>query len=142
MREKDRRVARKKLDIEMKPYRWASREKNPTNELLRAVRLALGIPIKEIVEKMGIGRSSVCELERRELRRAITLESLGRMAAAMGCRVVYGVVPLNGKTLEQLAEERLWKEVLGRQGRFAGQAEMQEQESKRLTGEQISEVHG
>jgi len=142
MREKDRRVARKKLDREMKPYRWASREKNPTNELLRAVRLALGIPIKEVMEKMGIGRSSVCELERREGRRAITLESLGRMAAAMGCRVVYGVVPLDGKTLEELAEERLWKEVLGRQGSFAGPAEMEAKESKRLAGEQINEVHG
>jgi hypothetical protein len=41
------------------------------------------------------------------------LRSLGRMAEAMGCKVVYGVVPLNGKTLEDLAEERLWRDVLG-----------------------------
>jgi hypothetical protein len=38
------------------------------------------------------------------------------MAEAMGCKVVYGVVPLNGKTLEELAEERMWREVLGEQG--------------------------
>jgi hypothetical protein len=41
------------------------------------------------------------------------LRSLERMAEAMGCKVVYGVVPLNGKTLERLAEERMWKDVLG-----------------------------
>jgi hypothetical protein len=35
------------------------------------------------------------------------------MAAGLGCKVVYGVVPLKGKTLEDLAEERLWRKVLG-----------------------------
>jgi hypothetical protein len=35
------------------------------------------------------------------------------MAEAMGCKVVYGVVPLNGRTLEYVAEERLWRKVLG-----------------------------
>jgi hypothetical protein len=49
----------------------------------------------------GVGRGS------------ITLGSLGRIAEAMGCKVVYGVVPLNGKTLEELAEERMWRDVLG-----------------------------
>jgi hypothetical protein len=36
------------------------------------------------------------------------------MAEAMGCSVVYGLVPLKGKTLETLAEERLWRKVLGK----------------------------
>jgi hypothetical protein len=35
------------------------------------------------------------------------------MAEAMGCKVVYGLVPLNGKMLEELAEERMWRDVLG-----------------------------
>jgi hypothetical protein len=35
------------------------------------------------------------------------------MAQAMGCKVVYGIVPNRGKTLEELAEKRLWAEVLG-----------------------------
>jgi hypothetical protein len=37
MREKERKLARRKMDMEMRPYRWAAREKNPTNGLLRAV---------------------------------------------------------------------------------------------------------
>jgi hypothetical protein len=35
------------------------------------------------------------------------------MAQAMGCKMVYGIVPLGGKTLVELAEERLWASVLG-----------------------------
>ena len=113
MRKKDRKVVRRKLDEEMKPYRRAGRESSPTNGLLRAVRHALGIPLAEIAEKGGVALSTVTDFELRELERTITLRSLGRMAEAMGCKVVYGVVPTKGKTLEYLAEERLWRKVLG-----------------------------
>ncbi len=116
MRMRDRRVARVKLDVEMWPFRKAGREKEPTNELLRAVRQSLGIPIKEITKEMGVGRSAVFDLEMNERKKTITLRSLDRMAEAMGCKVVYGVVPMDGGTLEHMAEERLWKEVLGERG--------------------------
>jgi len=113
MVEKERRLARKKLDKEMRPFRTAGREANPTDALLRAARQALGIPVKEIAGKMGLGRSTVNDLEVSERNGTISMRSLGRMAEAMGCKVVYGVVPVKGKTLEDLAEERLWRTVLG-----------------------------
>jgi len=113
---RDRRKLRKKLDKEMRFYRWAGREKNPTSGLLRAVRQSLKIPLKEVAVQMGIGESNVFELEEREETGAIMLRSLGRMAEAMGCKVVYGLVPLNGKTFEDMAEERQWRDVLGEQG--------------------------
>ena len=116
MRERDRKVARRRLDLEMRPYRWAGRKKNPTNELLRAVRQALCIPVAEIAEKMGVNRSAVFDLEAREPKNTISLRSMSRMAEAMGCKVVYGIVPKGGKTLETLAEERLWAAVLGKDG--------------------------
>jgi sugar phosphate isomerase/epimerase len=47
------------------------------------------------------------------------MRSLSRMAEAMGCKVVYGIVPRGGKTLERLAEERLWRAVLEGQGTAA-----------------------
>ncbi len=52
-------------------------------------------------------------LEVSERDQTISTRSLARIAEAMGCKVVYGVVPLNGKTFESLAEERLWRKVLG-----------------------------
>jgi hypothetical protein len=113
MREKDRKLVRRRLDEEMKPFRTAGREPNPTDGLLRAVRQAVGIPLVEVSVKMGVVLSTVTDLERRELERTITLRSLGRMAEARGCKVVYGVVPMKGRTLEYLAEERLWRKVLG-----------------------------
>jgi transcriptional regulator with XRE-family HTH domain len=113
MVEMERRLARKKLDKEMTPFRGAGKEANPTNALLRTVRQVLAIPVKEITEKMGVRRSTLNDLEMSERRGTISTRSLARMANAMGCKVVYGVVPLNGKTFEYLAEERLWRKVLG-----------------------------
>jgi predicted DNA-binding mobile mystery protein A len=113
MREKERNLARKKLDVEMRPFRRASMEKKPTNGLLRAVRQTLHVPVAEIAEKMGVCKSVVLDLEAREPKNTVTLKSMSRMAEAMGCKVVYGIVPEGGKTLEELAEKRLWAGVLG-----------------------------
>ena len=113
MRERERNYARKRLDLEMRSYRQAGREKNLTNGLLRAVRQTLNIPVAEIAEKMGVNRSVVFDLEAREPKNTISLKSMSRMADAMGCKVVYGIVPKDGKTLEELEEERLWRSVLG-----------------------------
>ncbi len=113
MRERERKILRKRLDEEMRPFRRAGNDKNPTNGLVRAVRQALRVPVAEIMEKMGVHRSVVFELERNELKNTITIRSMLRVADAMGCKVVYGIVPKGGKTLEELAEERLWASVLG-----------------------------
>ena len=80
----ERRLLRKKLDREMRFYRLAAREKDPTNGLLRAVRQALKIPLKEMAGMMGIGESNVFELEEREETGSIMLRSLERMAEEIG----------------------------------------------------------
>jgi hypothetical protein len=113
MREMERKKQRALLDREMWHYRCAAKEMRPTSDLLRAVRRAVRIPMGEIARKMGVTRSTVFELEVREQQGMITLRSLARIAEAMGCKVVYGVVPQDGKTLEMLAEERLWRSVIG-----------------------------
>jgi predicted DNA-binding mobile mystery protein A len=113
MREKERKLARMRLDVEMRPFRRAGMAKNPTNALLRAVRQTLRIPVAEIAEKMGVCKSVVLDLEARELKNTVTLRSMSRMAQAMGCKMVYGIVPEDGKTLEELVERRLWAELLG-----------------------------
>jgi hypothetical protein len=109
MRGRERDLARRKLDKELKFYRWAAREKNPTPGLLRAVRHALGVPAAEMLKKLGVSPSVLFRLEHSERRGTISLKGLGRVAQAMGCMAVYAIIPRNGKTLEDLAEDRAWK---------------------------------
>lgn len=55
--------------------------------------------------RMGISRQSVQDLEAAEAERRVTLDSLDRMARAMGCRVVYALVPESG-SIDSLRERR------------------------------------
>jgi len=106
MQARERFLARKKLDKELKYYRWAGREKNPTQGLLRAVRNALGVPTAEILEKIDVNPSVLFRLEQSESRGTISLNRLHEVAQAMDCQLIYAIVPCNGKTLEELAERR------------------------------------
>lgn len=111
MRAAERLKLQRKLDVEMQPFRRAGMELTPTSGLLRAIRTALRIPIEEIAAAMKMNRSGVSDMEARELSNAISIRSLSRMAAAMECKLVYGIVPKHAKTLEALGEERRWRKV-------------------------------
>lgn len=112
MRESDRAELCQNLDEEMRPFRQAAGKKDPTPKLLRNVRLAMGIPAAEIAGNMGSSPELVYRLEQSEAQATITLKSIDRMARAMGCVVVYGIVPMDGKTLENVAQYRMWKKSL------------------------------
>ena len=115
------KLARRNLDVEMKPYRQAGLDKHPTNALLRAVRKALRMHSPEIAARMGMSQSAVFDMESREANGTITLRAMARLAGAMDCKMVYGVVPKGGRTLEELYQERLWAAVLGTEIRASGQ---------------------
>jgi predicted DNA-binding mobile mystery protein A len=109
MRERQRKNARRMLDEEMRHFVRAGKDKYPTNGLLRAVRQALGLPVEEIARKMQANRSLVFDLEVRELAGTVQLRSMAKMCEAMGCQMAYGVVPLHGRTLEELATVQYWE---------------------------------
>ena len=114
MRERQRIVKRRELDGELRPYRMAAKRKDVTEDLLRTVRHAMGIPLNEIAEKMGVNRSVVFRMEKREELGTISLNNMERVASAMGFKLTYGIVPCNGETLELLASKRLWEKRLGK----------------------------
>jgi transcriptional regulator with XRE-family HTH domain len=97
----------------MRPFRQAHRQKQPTQELLRAVRQVLGLPMEELARKAGVSRSVIFRLEQSERRHTISLSSMARVANAMDCTVMYGIVPLSGETLEEMADRKKWEKRLG-----------------------------
>ena len=113
MREEQRALARRRLDRELRFYRQADKEKHPTPELLRIVRQALGLKVAEVARGARVNRSVIFRLEESERRGTISLRAMARMAEAMGCKVVYAVIPKEGQTLEGMAERRKWERILG-----------------------------
>jgi predicted DNA-binding mobile mystery protein A len=77
----------------------------PRGGWVRAIREALGMTQGQLGERAAISRQSVQDFERAEAERRITLESLDKLARAMGCRMVYALVPENG-SIDALRERR------------------------------------
>jgi transcriptional regulator with XRE-family HTH domain len=114
MRERQRIFKRRELEEELRYFRMAAKRKNNRDNLLRAVRHVMGIPMKEIAQKMGVNRSVIFRMEKREELGTISLNNMERVANAMGFELTYGIVPRDGETLEHLASRRLWERLLGK----------------------------
>jgi predicted DNA-binding mobile mystery protein A len=100
----DRRFA------ELKPVATAAR---PSRGWIRAIREALGMTTGQLAKRLKVHQPRVIELEKGEATGKITVRSLERAAEALGCKLVYLLVPHEPltKTIEdralQVAERQL-----------------------------------
>jgi predicted DNA-binding mobile mystery protein A len=65
----------------------------PPRGWIRAIREALGMTTGQLAERLDVRQPRVIELERGEGTGNITVKSLERAAKALGCRLVYVLVP-------------------------------------------------
>ena len=105
---------RAKLDRELRYIRITGKQASKSPKQLRRVRQALGVHVTEIARALEVNASVIYRLEESEERKSISLRALEKMAEAMDCKVVYGIVPRNGGTLMELAERQRWRKRLGR----------------------------
>ncbi len=76
---------------DLKP--WLPLAERPSRGWIRAIRTALGMRTGQMAKRMNVTQPRINELERAEVQGSITLGSLERAAQALGCRVVYVLVP-------------------------------------------------
>jgi predicted DNA-binding mobile mystery protein A len=86
-------------------FKTAKSEVRPQRGWLRAIRQALGLSLERVARTMNVSRSQVLLFEKSEAQDRISLHSLRRVAEAMGCELVYAIVPKFG-TIQELAEQR------------------------------------
>jgi predicted DNA-binding mobile mystery protein A len=96
MRTEFQNLRLKQLDRSLKPYRLALAVSRPSGGWIRAVRQALGISASEVARRLGKSRQLPLQLEKAEAADAITLKSLRSVADALGCDLVYALVPKSG----------------------------------------------
>lgn len=65
----------------------------PPKGWLRAIRDALGMTTAQFGKRLGVSQPRIVELEQSEVNGSVTLNTLQRAAEALGCRVVYTIVP-------------------------------------------------
>ncbi len=98
-----RQIIDKKL-IQWLPLRA---DKRPPTGWLKAIRGALGINARQLSNLLDVDHSSVLRLEQRESQGKITIDLLEKAANAMGCKLVYAVVPIEAYgSLDAIVDEK------------------------------------
>jgi len=103
---KPRRAAhsRSLLDDRFRKLGPARRYTAPVRGWIKAIREALGMSTAQLAKRLKIKQPSLVELEQSEAAGTIELQTLRRVAAALGCTLVYALVP--NKPLETMVRDR------------------------------------
>jgi predicted DNA-binding mobile mystery protein A len=81
------------LDKRFVTLRPLARAQRPPKGWLRAIRDALGMTTMQLGKRLGVSQPRIVELEQSEVSGSVTLNTLQRAAEALGCRLVYALVP-------------------------------------------------
>lgn len=105
MRPEFTRLRIQQLERSIQGFLPVKNSPRPQKGWLRAIREASGVTSREVAKRLGKVPSLVANLEKSEAEYRITLKSLREAAEALGCQLVYAVVPKSG-SIQELAEER------------------------------------
>lgn len=89
----NRAQGRRHLDARFDRLRPVAAERPPHRGWIRAIRDALGMSASELAGRMGVGQSTVVDIEASEAAGTIKLDTLRRAAKGLDCDVVYFLVP-------------------------------------------------
>lgn len=100
------------LDATLDQWRTLPR-RHPDGGWLRAIRQALRMTTRQLARAVGVTQAAVVDAERSEAKGDITLTTLRRYAAALGCELTYTLIPKRSlhRTIEDRAE-RVARECL------------------------------
>jgi predicted DNA-binding mobile mystery protein A len=94
----------RQLDATLKQLQLLRTITPPRSGWLRELRKGLGLTTAQMAQRLGITKQRVGVLERAEADGKLTLASLKRAAAALGCELVYAVVPKG--SLEEMIDRQ------------------------------------
>lgn len=97
----------KQLDKQLKEWK-AVNEKYARPEVgwVKTLRTAFNMTAEQLAKRLGLTRARIAQLENAEIHNAITLRSLQEAADAMGCELIYAIVPKASATLESIVKKR------------------------------------
>jgi predicted DNA-binding mobile mystery protein A len=107
------RSARRALDRRLSDWPSADTLTTPSRGWIRATREALGMSAGDLASRLGARDATVRDIERSESDRRIRLDTLERAANAMGCDLVYALIPRRrlSDIVQQQAETKVSAQV-------------------------------
>jgi len=108
----------KQLDKQFQEWQRINKKYGrPRSGWIKTLRMALSMSAEQLANRLGLSRARINQLEKAEIHDAVTLSTLKEAADALGCELVYAVVPKDSTTLEDIIKaqaERLAKERMAR----------------------------
>ena len=91
----------------------------PKEGWIASARKALGLSAAQLARALGKSRANIVAVERSEQDGRANLRTIKTMAEAMGCKLVYAIIPASG-SVEGIIEQQARKkaEALVNQGTF------------------------
>ena len=77
----------------------------PSTGWVKAIRLSLGMSMRQLGNRIGLTAQSVKEIEERELNETISLKVLKRFGNSLHMKLVYGFIPAD-ESLENIISKR------------------------------------
>ena len=100
-----KRLQTGKLDARLKAIATLQNIAAMEQGWIKSIRLAIGMSLLQLGNRLNITKQSVLEIETREAEGNITLKTLRDVAKAMDMQLVYGFVPNDG-SLEALIDRK------------------------------------
>lgn len=95
------------IERKLRPWLKLRTDKTPPSGWVKAIRGALGISSRQLADFLSVDHSAIVRMESREKQRKVTLELLDKAADAMGCKLIYALVPKdNYDSLESIIDEK------------------------------------
>ena len=128
MKSTERKRARERLDERLAPLKPVDRFRRPPKGWVRAIRDALGMSGVQFAQRLGVQPPSVAAIEASEESGVVQLKTLRRAAEALGCTLVYALVP--NESLESAVRARARKIALRDLGRVVHTMKLEAQETQ------------
>lgn len=86
-------VSKQYREIVDQSTKFASGLSLPREGWIRTVRKALGMSTVQLASRLNVTRALISRTEHQELNGGVTMKTMNNMAAALGCRFIYAIVP-------------------------------------------------
>ena len=122
------------LEAKIEVFSTTSQIAAPPTGWIKAIRLALGISLQQLANRLSISKQSVQEMEQRERDGSISLKSLRDTALALDMELIYGFVPKDG-SLDALIDRKARELAIKIVSRTSNSMKLEDQQNskKRLS---------
>lgn len=131
---KTEQLLRQQLDQQFKEWQRVKYRPLPKKGWINLIRSAIGLSTRHLAKRAGVSQGQIVQFEQGELNETITLASLHKLAEAMDCHLVYGLIPKT--SLDDIILQQAKKVAKNRVSRVSHSMTLEQQEVDEETQQQ------